>query len=68
MCFGGKLGRRMLSSREAMHSVVGFKPLGMESWSRIASAFSCSQEETGSRIAAYETIFELNGDDLNAKN
>ena len=30
----------MLSSREAMHSVVSFKPLGMESWSRTAGAFS----------------------------
>ena len=35
----------MLSSREAMHSVVSFKPLGMESWSRTAGAFSWSQEE-----------------------
>jgi len=32
----------MLSSGEAMHSVVSFKPLGMESWSRTAGAFSWS--------------------------
>jgi len=35
----------MFSSREAVHSVVSFKPLGMESWSKIADAFSWSQEE-----------------------
>ena len=35
----------MLSSREAKHNVVSFKPLGMESWSKIAGAFSWSQEE-----------------------
>jgi len=40
LCFGGKLGRKMLSSREAMHSEVSFKPLGMESWSRTTGVFS----------------------------
>lgn len=39
----------MLSSREAMHSVTSFKPLGMESWSKIAGGFSWSQEERGAR-------------------
>lgn len=39
------VGRRMLSSREAMHSVASFKPLGNESWSRTVGAFSWSQEE-----------------------
>ena len=57
----------MLLSREAMHSVVSFKPLGIESWSRIAGACSWSQEETRRKIAAYETIFKLNGDESNAK-
>ena len=40
-------GRRMLSSREAMHSVISFKPLGMESGSRTAGVFSWSQEGYG---------------------
>jgi len=39
----------MLSSREVMHSVVSFKPLGMESWSKTAGVFSWSQEEYGAR-------------------
>lgn len=30
----------MLSNREAMHGVVSFKPLGMESWSKTVGAFS----------------------------
>ena len=52
------MGRRMLLSREAMHSVVSFKPLGMEPWSRIAGAFSWSQEERRSKITAHETTFK----------
>jgi len=39
----------MHSSREAMYSVISFKPLGMESWSKTAGAFSWSQEEYGAR-------------------
>ena len=39
----------MHSSREAMYSVISFKPLGMESWSKTTGAFSWSQEEYGAR-------------------
>ena len=42
-------GKGKLSSREAMHSEASFRPLGMESWSRTAGAFSWSQEEQGAR-------------------
>jgi len=35
----------VLSNGEAMHSVVSFKPLGMESWSKTVGAVSWSQEE-----------------------
>ena len=38
-------GKVKLSSREAMHSEVSFKPLGVESRSRNAGAFSWSQKE-----------------------
>jgi len=37
--------RGKLSSREAMHSETSFRPLGMESWSRIVGEFSWLQEE-----------------------
>ena len=36
-CWEG--GKGKLSSREAMHSEASFKPLGMDSWSRIVGAF-----------------------------
>ena len=42
-------GKGMFSSREAMHSEASFRPLGMESGSRTAGAFSSSQEEQGAR-------------------
>lgn len=46
----------MLSGREAIYEVISFKPLGMESWVRITSAFSWSQEEYG---AGYLYIKQL---------
>ena len=39
----------MFSGKEAMHILVSFKPLGMESRSKTAGAFSWSQEELGAR-------------------
>ena len=51
------VGRRMVSSREAMHSVISFKPLGMESGSRTASFFLVTRG-IWSRIAAHETIIQ----------
>ena len=39
----------MYSGREAEHRLVSFKPLGMESRSRIAGTFSWSQDKYGAR-------------------
>jgi len=61
------VGRRLLSSKEVMHSVVSFKPLGMESWSRTTGAFLGHKGGMRSKVAAHETIFKLNGYGLKAK-
>ena len=56
MFFGEK---RMVSSREAVHRVMNFKPLGMESEERDCWCVFLGYERDTEHIAAHETIVRV---------